>query len=492
MVASCDGRLFVLYRASVDNGRLEVCSTDGWTWVKAERIGRGESVRVSTQPSAVAFRGRLHVFYRGESAAGTLFTVSTANGREWVGPVNLTEATRGARVVAAPFAVVFDGRLVVLMRDPVSSRIMLCHSSDGVNWSAAETVAGTESEERPVAVVHDSRLFVFFQGNGGVVCVVSCSRNGGWADHGAIPRAVEWPPVPVVLGERLVLLVRDYLEPRWMGATDTQGGTDWVAQPMSLDDVASTPAVVVRGHHATVVYRDLQGAVNAVELLAPDSWGARVADVASAVHEVVDGEQVARYRDRSLVCERRSSKVRVVGGDDHRVGEDGVPVKPGTCQVLGDYLALAGSECGEDGLVRFFDLRPIARGGAAIPVPTTVDAHGRAVAAGITTVSSGSDRRYVLGVHDGRQVTILESTPAPLWSPECRFAPLFSAPVGGSAGIALLTDKAGDVHLLSQARGGWVRHHRVDFAAEALRAAGEYPASPTAKPGDLTTPLPPR
>ncbi|MFC7617529.1 hypothetical protein ACFQV2_33035 [Actinokineospora soli] len=214
-----------------------------------------------------------------------------------------------------------------------------------------------------MAVVHGSRLFVFFQGNGGMVGVVSGERDGGWVDHGVIPRAVHWPPVPVVLGERLVLLVRDYLEPRWLGATDTEGGSDWVAQPTSLDDVGSTPAVVVRGHHATVVYRDLRGAVNAVELLAPNSWGARVADVESALHEVAAGaacdeDAVARYRDRFLVCEQVPSRVRVVAGGEH-AGEDGLPVKPGSCQVVGDYLALAADD---DGLVRFFDLRPIARG----------------------------------------------------------------------------------------------------------------------------------
>ncbi|WP_258904749.1 hypothetical protein [Actinokineospora sp. UTMC 2448] len=417
-------------------------------------------MRTSTRPAAVVFGGRLHVFFRGECGTNTLYAVSTANGREWSDPVNLTEATRGARTAGQPFPVVFGDRLVVVTRDPANSRIGVCRSADGVNWSAYETVAGTENEEHPVAVVHDSRLFVFSHGHGGMVCAVSCSPDGAWGGHEVLPRTAHWPPVPVSMGDRLVLLVRDYLDPRALVATDIETAT---VTPVA--QVTRTPAVVARDRGVTVVYRS-DGGFGSVDLLGADAWGGQVVGDC-------DDLTTVRYREHRLVCRPLPGRprVQVVGPRTFSfpTGDRG-PRRCGGGQVIGDYLAVA---VGDDveGVVRFFDLRPLARSAAPVAAPAVVDAPGRAVAAGVTAISSGADRRYVLAVHDGRAVSIMESTPVPLWSPECRFTTLFSAPHREPGGLALLTDAAGEVHLLC-GTGERRRDLRVDFAGERLRECG--------------------
>ncbi|MGW5052953.1 hypothetical protein [Actinokineospora sp. NPDC004072] len=276
MAVTFGGRLFVLARGAGDRAHLLVCSTDGWGWTASVRIGRGESVRASTAPAVVVFGGRLHVFFRGESAASTLYTISTANGREWGDRINLTEATRGARTAGPPFPVVFGDRLVVLMRDPANSRIGLCRSIDGTNWSRYGTIAGSGNEEHPVAVVHGSRLFVFSQGLGGMVCAASCEPDGTWVEHGALPRSAHWPPVPVSVGDRLVLLTRDYLDPRELAATDVETGVD---TPIGV--ARGAPAAVARGDQTSVVYPSADG-LNAVDLASVDACGERAGEVRAA------------------------------------------------------------------------------------------------------------------------------------------------------------------------------------------------------------------
>ncbi len=130
----------------------------------------------------------------------------------------------------------------------------------------------------------------------------------------------------------------------------------------------------------------------------------------------------------------------------------------------------------------FYDLRPVADG--LLPVMVShVDMPGLAGSAALTAVGTGPGRSYLLGVYDDGQVTFLTSTAAPLWSPDCTFEVAFKAPTGnpGPDSMALLTDRAGKVHLLSFTgttlldvpKEDWIYRYEVDLAARTMHRSGE-------------------
>ncbi|MGK5557364.1 sialidase family protein [Actinomadura kijaniata] len=511
-------RLAVIVRgtAKEEPQSMWLCSTlDGDTWTERSRV----PALTSHQPAPVVFLEELYLFFRGASAAGTVY-VLVGDGERWLRPEeNITAIDDRCRTKTTPFPVVFEYRLHVLAHRPSDDRPWYLSTGDGWDWSGFGLLGEGPSLMPPTAAMHGSSLYAFVTdgreaGRERLAVAVRKRPDGPWSAPVTLPQPLSGPAVPMVLPDRLAVVARSLSHPPTYMIAGTTDGTTWRYETGQsvISAAASPPAVLPRGYRATLAHQDPDQAIHTRDVLAPDPWGFPVRGVPDALARIREtGEyrvtlfdnftssvpnhlqSMARYRDRYVLPRSapagRPGWVHLTPLDLEGPLPYSFPMPendldhPGGCQVLGDYLVLA-AENADRGVVLCYDLRPTASGALPIQVGAPIKAPKRAGAAGLTTIGTGADRRYLLGIYDDGEVTFLESTRAPLWSPDCRFTERFRAGTGspGPDSMALLTDTSGAVHLLSLTSTGNVGSYAdvlyrydVDLTARTLTKKQEYP-----------------
>jgi hypothetical protein len=182
--ASFDSKMWVFFRRNVDGqiGYVTTSNIDGGGFSGVTVL---PGAAVNPEPSAVAFNGRLYLFYAEGSGSGRLFYRSIGTTGSWT----LEQQVPGAATHDPAGLAVFNGTLYIVW-EPAGSdnRIKYSTLSPSGVFSGVQTPFGLTTRG-PAAAVFNNRLYVVYTGQNGPrypLYYTSLDTNGVWSPHFAV------------------------------------------------------------------------------------------------------------------------------------------------------------------------------------------------------------------------------------------------------------------------------------------------------------------
>jgi hypothetical protein len=175
------GAITVFHQGASDNGGLfytqpvEVLGQQTkWLDMRVANTG------MSDNPSAVFYRGLIHVFHQGYKNNKKLWENRGSVG-SWLGDYEIPDASS---MSYGPSAVEYQGKLYVFFqgcRDGEGSAVLHCCLFDPVRnrWQNAEQAPFTSMAAGPCAIEFNGNIYVLYQGPDGALCY-NVFNGRGW------------------------------------------------------------------------------------------------------------------------------------------------------------------------------------------------------------------------------------------------------------------------------------------------------------------------
>ncbi|TDV55058.1 hypothetical protein CLV71_103299 [Actinophytocola oryzae] len=475
---------------------IMTCVHDGSTWSAPKNITEHAGVSLRhAQPVVVQHFKGLYVFFLddGEELGALQYLRLQARFTNWDDADGLAYVLNVNASMRPAICVAEDDAIVVLFRpagEGVEKKIDLTIAERGETWLPQQPFA-QKAGPRPSLLSHANKVYAVFTADGKVA--VSSSADGrAWGTPAINSQArTDHSPAVGIFGDELVVLFRDKDRPDNI-LTYSGAGND---PPTSISDRNHTQAAGdLRVHYGEfgliVALRSTRfegGGITAFQAATVRPWATRIRSIEWSLNEIprsgvysklltaplkqtnkvdLHFQSAAIYRNWLLLPRnnsRGSGELYIMSrsGRAYHGGNRTVPIPafglshPGGCQVIGDFLAVAvNGKSSSDGAVVFFDLSKMSRTVSPKLVETKLHlSNFDAGCVGITDIGEGADRRYVLAVYTDGKIRVLESVPLPLSDPNCTFSERFTTRINspGPDSMALLTDIAGNVHLVSLA-----------------------------------------
>jgi hypothetical protein len=249
-------QLFFQDKGNIHSGGImHVVSKYGWGWEPPADFYTGHNC--SDPPYAIAFKNRLHLFWRDGGGNGLMHR-SSANAKDWSAPQYL-----GINIDNQPHGVVYGDRLYVVAVDHAGNGIMYASTTDGEHFATGYTGYNTNNGTPMTVTSFLGKLHIFFQDHDGKTIMHITSTDGVHWD-----RPASWNtglytsagPTAIVHNNQLHLFFKDASGFAIFHSVSTDGdhftkpemiGLDCDGQPqaLSVNDDLFVTAVDSRGQN---------------------------------------------------------------------------------------------------------------------------------------------------------------------------------------------------------------------------------------------------
>lgn len=180
--ATFDGKLWIFFRRAIDGqiGYLTSSNIDGGAFSGVTVLPTGS---IGPRPAAVAFNGRLYLFYAERSSPSRLFFRSIGTTGTW----STEQLVPGASTNDRPGLAVYNGLLYIVWEPAGSAdnRIKFCSMTTFESFSGVQTPFG-KTTRGPAAAAFNNRLYVIYTGEHGPpwsLYYTSMDSAGVWSSH---------------------------------------------------------------------------------------------------------------------------------------------------------------------------------------------------------------------------------------------------------------------------------------------------------------------
>ncbi len=189
-----NNQIFIAWTGS-GNSQVVVCSTPSFTpewgqWSEQALQNQTPAPTPSEQtwtgqwsqaaPSLAVFNNRLYVAFISTEANQAVLVCSSSDGVNWTGNTNI-----GQQSPSAPSLAVFNGRLyAAFISTEANQAVLVCSTADGVNWSS-DTATGQYSHVTPSLAAYNNRLYVAYVADNGTgnLYVTSSADGANWTGN---------------------------------------------------------------------------------------------------------------------------------------------------------------------------------------------------------------------------------------------------------------------------------------------------------------------